>query len=66
MGILENVIERIFPTADIMTAADIYDGLSFIDPDARFNKPAPEPWVAFMIGSVSCANDVVTYLYKSW
>jgi len=64
MGILENVIERIFPTADIMTAADIYDELSFIDPDARFNKPAPEPWVAFLIGSILSMVTVIWWIIR--
>jgi len=34
------------------SAKDIYDGITFNSPDAFFNKPAPDPWVAFTIGGI--------------
>lgn len=39
-------------TRQLETAAEIYDGIVF-NTDATFNKPAPEPVVAFAIGGVS-------------
>jgi hypothetical protein len=39
-------------TRFLETAQEIYDKVDFKS-DALFNKPAPEPWVAFMIGGVS-------------
>jgi hypothetical protein len=41
-------------TRFLETAQDIYeDIIAFANPDDLFNNPAPEPWVAFMIGGVS-------------
>ena len=31
-------------------ASDVYDRLVFNDSDDLYNEPAPEPWVAFMLG----------------
>jgi len=47
-----------------MTAADIYDELSFKNPDALSNKPAPEPWVALMIGSILSMVTVIWWIMR--
>jgi hypothetical protein len=39
-------------TRFLETAKEIYDQLEFKS-DSLFNEPAPEPWVAFLIGGVS-------------
>jgi len=39
-------------TDTTISAGEIYDGLTFNDPNAFFNKPAPDPIVTFSIGGV--------------
>ena len=40
-------------TDTTISAGEIYNGLTFNDPNAFFNKPAPDPIVSFSIGGVS-------------
>jgi len=36
----------------VLSAREIYDELTFTNPDAFFNNPAPDPLVAFIIGGI--------------
>jgi hypothetical protein len=43
-------------TRYMLSASEMYDQLEFNTSDL-FNEPAPEPWVAFLIGGVSTCKE---------
>jgi hypothetical protein len=45
---------------DLVSAHDLYETITFKDPDDFYNKVAPEPYVAFLIGG---ALSLVTFVY---
>jgi len=48
----------------MLSAREIYDGLTFTEPDAFFNKPAPDPLVAFIIGGILSTIGIMWWIIR--
>jgi len=52
-------------TRFLETAQDLYDEITFNDPDDLFNKPAPEPYVSLIIGLAFAFISAVWWILRT-
>lgn len=64
MDQLESSSSASFSERFLQRASDRYDEITFAT-DALYNGPAPEPWVAFMMGAVSFNRLIIPILLGS-